>query len=161
MCLVVVKIYQLTLLGLLLVNNFKGECMPVGESAAIVALSTKAGVGMGLFATAIIFTDPAYKWMAIVGAIVGIGSAFHTLFESKDLSFTKRQVSAVMVKAFTLGIVAMPMTFLGITEGLLKKMIGVELGEVSISLSIVSAFAMSWYFTPILDSVVNKFREKR
>jgi hypothetical protein len=134
--------------------------MAIGESAVVIA-STKAGVGVGLFATAVIFTDPAFAWMAIGGAIIGIGSAFHTIFSVKDISFSKAQITAVMIKAFLLGLVSMPMTFLALTEGVLVKLMGVELGEVSISLSIVTSFAMAWYFTPILDSIVDKFRKDK
>jgi hypothetical protein len=129
------------------------------SGSTVVVASTKAGVGMGLFATAVIFTDPAFAWMAVGGAVVGIGSAFHTIFSVKDIPFSKAQITAVMIKAFVLGLVSMPMTFLAITEGVLVRLMGTELGEVSTSLAIVTSFTMSWYFTPILDSIVDKFRK--
>jgi hypothetical protein len=134
--------------------------MAAGETAAIAAASAKAGVGVGLFATAVVFTDPAYAWMAVAGAAVGIGSAFHTIFSVKDESFTRMQVTAVMMKSFILGLVSMPMVFLALTEGVLVKLFGIELGEVSISLSIVTSFAASWYFVPVLDAIVEKFKRE-
>jgi len=131
--------------------------MAVGEAVVNTAMA-KAGVSVGLFGTAIIFTDPAFAWMAIAGSVMGLVSAFHTIFEEKEVRFSKMQITAILSKSFFLGLVSMPLLFFAIYEGVLIKLIGVEHGQISTSLSIATAFAGSWYFTPIVDSIVTRFR---
>jgi len=133
--------------------------MAIGETVTVA--SAKAGVSVGLLGTAVIFTDPAYMWMAIAGSFMGLGSAFHTIFSQKEVIFEKHQIEAILMKSFALGVISMPLLFLGISEGLLVKMMGIEHSELSISMSITLAFAGSWYFTPVVDSIVSKFRSQR
>jgi len=134
--------------------------MAVG-GATVATASVKAGVSVGLLGTAVIFTDPAYIGMAIAGAVMGISSALHTIFSEKDISFARHQILAISTKSFLLGVVSMPLLFLGISEGLFLRLLSIEHSELSTSLSVALAFAGSWYFIPILDSIVNKFRSKQ
>ena len=127
--------------------------MPIAETTVV---SAKVGVSAGLLSTAVIFTDPAYGYMALMGAIIGIASTFHTIYSDKDRSFNKMQITAEMIKAFTLGLVAMPLSFLVISQGLLEEILKIEVGEISMSLSLVASFAFSWYFTLIIDIILKK-----
>jgi len=133
--------------------------MPVVETA--VATSAKIGVTTGLFTTAVIFTDPAYGYMALMGAIVGIASTFHTIYSERERKFNKMQVTAEMIKAFMLGLIAMPLSFLAISQGILSKIMGIETGEISMSLSLVASFAFSWYFTAIVDILLKNKKRRR
>ena len=134
--------------------------MHVGETTVVAISGAKIGASAGLLATAVIFTDPAYWWMAIAGAFMGFGSAFHTIFSEDDIKFNKHQIIAVLLKSFMLGVISMPLLFLGIQEGLFVKLLSVQSSEISVSLSIAIAFAGSWYFIPIVDVLVDKFRGK-
>ena len=130
--------------------------VPIVETTAVT--SAKVGVSAGLLSTAVIFTDPAYGYMALIGSLVGIASTFHTIYSDKTRSFNKLEVTAEMVKAFVLGLISMPLSFLAITQGLLDKMLNLELGEFSLSLSLVMSFGFAWYFTTIVDIIIKKRR---
>lgn len=123
--------------------------------------ATKSGLGVGVFVTAVLFSDPAYAWMSIIGAAVGIISMAHTLFgKGSMVKLTRVQISLEMFKAFILGVGAMPLMFLVISQGVFEKFFGIAPGEVSLSVSLVLSFVLSWYFVPILDAIVGRFLKR-
>ena len=123
--------------------------------------AVKSGVATGVFVTAAIFSDPAYAWMSIIGAAVGIISMAHTLFgKGNKLKLTRVQISLEIFKAFVLGVGAMPLLFLLISQGVFEKFLGIAPGEVSLSVALVLAFVLSWYFVPILDAVAGRLIRK-
>ncbi|HIP61509.1 MAG TPA: hypothetical protein EYG98_03040 [Sulfurovum sp.] len=132
--------------------------MAITEGAALTVAKV-GGVSTGLFASAVIFTDPAFMWMSLVGAIISVISTFHTIFSDVNTKFTKMQRISELLKGFVLGLVAMPLGFLLISEGIFSKLIGIELGALSLSLSFVSAFLFSWFMIPIVDTILIKFKK--
>ena len=125
------------------------------------SVAAKSGATVGIFITAAIFSDPAYAWMSIVGAAVGVISMAHTLFgKGSEVKLTRVQISLEMFKAFVLGVGAMPLLFLLISQGVFEKFLGIAPGEVSLSVALVLAFVLSWYFVPILDAVAGRLIRK-
>lgn len=65
----------------------------------ITTSAVKSGWGTGVFVTAAIFSGPAYVWMSIIGAAVGVISMAHTLFgKGSKVKLTRVQISLEMFK---------------------------------------------------------------
>lgn len=108
----------------------------------------------GLLAELVIFNDPAYAILAIVGAIVSASGVIHELFNNLDKP-TKGKVVAEILKGVVLGFLAIPFWFLTLsTVGgevafrLFEIESATKLGN---SVWLMVSFALAWYTVPIYD----------
>ena len=129
-------------------------------NASIAIQGGALATSTGMFAQLIIFTDNAYMYLAIVGAMVSMFGVLHELYGNGKSQENKMFIFTQLLRGLALGILAIPFWFLMITEGMLGHISGFDVGDVSNSLALIISFAMSWYTIPIFDWITEKVRKK-
>jgi len=112
----------------------------------------------GLLADVVLFTDHSYMYLAATGAVVSMFGVVHEVFGHDSDEYTVREAVAEMIKGLVLGFISIPFWFFVLTEGLLGRVAGIELGQVSNSLSLIISFALSWYTVPLFGWIVYKVK---
>ncbi len=123
------------------------------------ATVVKAGAMMasgGMMADIVLFQDKAYMYLAVVGAITSMFGVLHDVFSEDSKAYTKMQIMVEAIKGLLLGILAIPMWYLVITEGVLSHLLGYKDMSISNSLALIASFGASWYTVPIFDGVVKR-----
>ena len=126
------------------------------ETAALIKGGSMVATG-GLVADLVIFNDPAYIPLALVGAIVSASGVIHELSNADELK--KLKAVAEVLKGMTLGLLAIPFWFLMLSDignQLAQKLFDLnEPTRVGKSVWLMVSFGMAWYTVPIFNWLVN------
>ena len=105
----------------------------------------------------IIFNDPMYKYLAIVGALVSASGVLHELYNNEN----KKSLGAAfteVIKGIWLGFLAIPLWFLllsGLGDKILGKLFEIQIEQkIEKSVWLMISFVMSWYTVPISNWIV-------
>lgn len=126
---------------------------PISSTTMAIKAGTMVATG-GLLAELIIFNDPAYAILAIVGAVVSVSGVIHELFNNTE-DLTNGKVAAEVIKGIVLGFLAIPFWFL--TLSTMGGEIALRLFEIESatklgkSVWLMISFALAWYTVPIYD----------
>ncbi len=133
---------------------------------AVVETLTKGGAVMatgGLVSDLIIFNDPMYSTLSIVGAVVSATGVLHEVFHDDD----KRSVPAILsevLKGAMIGLLAIPLWYLvlsSIGSTIVQKAIDIEGAcKIADSVWLMVSFAMAWYTVPLFNFIVYKVKIK-
>lgn len=127
------------------------------ETAAVIKGGTMIAAS-GIAADMAILNDHIYLYLAITGGIVSMLGVFHEVFGHGSDNYTIAEVLVEVVKGIVLGVIAIPFWFLVITEGIMVRITGIDLGQVSSSLALIISFVLSWYTVPIFEWIVSKVK---
>ncbi len=131
------------------------------ETISYVAAKGGAMIaGSAMMADLVIFTDHSYIYLAIVGAIVSMFGVIHEVFGVHASEYSVRKAIAEVIKGFSLGLIAIPFWYLSITEGIVGKMLSIDMSGVSNSLALLASFALSWYTVPIFDMISSGIKRR-
>jgi len=128
------------------------------EPISTTASAIKAGTMLattGLIAELVIFQDPIYKYLALVGAIVSMFGVLHEVYGEHSKDYKGGEIAVEILKGLALGFLAIPFWYLIITEGVIQDMLDKEIGQVSSSLSLIISFGFSWHTIPVFNAIVN------
>lgn len=131
--------------------------MYMGEYAMFVKGGTMIATG-SIIANTALFNDPTYIYLAIVGAMVSMFGVIHEVFSNNDKTYKIYEIIVEIIKGIILGLVVIPMWYLSITEGVLGKILKLDIGQVSNSLALIISFIASWYTVPIFDWITGFIR---
>ena len=133
----------------------------MAEPLALTSASIKLGTMIATSSMAtnlIIFQDPCYICLAIIGAIVSMFGVVHEVYGEHTKDYTAKEIAAEVVKGVALGFLAIPFWYLTITEGLLQNLVGLNVGQVSNSLALIVAFGLSWYTIPVFNTIASSIK---
>ena len=126
--------------------------MPTAETIAIKG-GAMAATG-GLVAELIIFNDPMYQQLAIVGAIVSASGVLHEIWHDD----TKKSIGsafAEVLKGIVLGFLAIPFWYLlldAMGGQIIHKLFEIQTeNKIESSVWLMVAFGLSWYTVPIYN----------
>lgn len=138
--------------------------MPEPTIPITVAIKGGAMLATGsMMAELVIFNDELYKYLALVGAIVSMFGVLHEVLRNRPIQHTPAQILAEIIKGLVLGVLAIPLFYLVLSEGgepIIEKLFGVKVGGVGNSVWLIISFAMSWYTVPIFNWTTSKIRVK-
>lgn len=129
------------------------------NSSHIVQGATAVTSG-GIVTNMVIFTDHAYMYLAIVGAVVSMFGVLHELYGNNKKQDNTMYILTELLRGLALGLLAIPFWYLCITEGVFENISGLHIGNVSGSLALIVSFALSWYTIPIFDWITKKVRKE-
>ena len=135
----------------------------MAEVITTTAVIAKGGAMIatgGIVADLVIFKDGGYFYLAIAGMIVSMLGVVHEIYGEHTRQYNKAEILAEIIKGMALGSLAIPFWYLALTEGLLAKVFGINLHEVSNSLALMVSFGLSWYTIPIFNWISNTIRRK-
>jgi len=117
----------------------------------------------GLVAELVIFNDPMYSILAVVGAVVSGSGVIHELSNNPTgNNFWK--VASEILKGVLLGFLAIPFWYLllsAIGDKLLHKLLEIEIAsKMENSVWLMIAFFMAWYTVPMTNRIVKFFVKK-
>jgi hypothetical protein len=111
----------------------------------------------GMMAELIIFNDPIYSILALVGAVVSASGVIHEL-SNTEKQVTRMKVVAEILKGVILGLLAIPFWFLSLTTvggEIVARVFDIQSAtKLSSSVWLMVSFALAWYTVPIYDWAV-------
>lgn len=107
-----------------------------------------------MMAELIIFHDPMYGKLALVGAVVSASGVIHELANDTE-NHNLFSIFGEILKGIMLGFLAIPFWFLllsGVGDGLIVKLLDVQdANKMEKSLWLIIAFGLAWYTVPIYN----------
>ena len=125
----------------------------------MTSIGVKAGTvaASGVIADAVIFSDISYLYLALVGALVSVFGVAHEVFGANHGKYSSWEAVMELIKGLALGVLAIPFWFITLTslgdEALTKYLHLTPDPSTFTSLSLIIAFALSWFTVPIFDYV--------
>lgn len=107
----------------------------------------------------IIFNDPIFLWLSIIGASTSVLGVLHDIYQSKSI-VGARQIIVELLKAFFLGGILTPMFFMAymhVGDKLVEAFLGVKgIGGIFNSFWFLLSVLTSWYSVLIWGTIVNR-----
>lgn len=120
-----------------------------------LGVKTGAIVGSGVVAEAAIFSDISYLYLALVGALVSVFGVAHEVFGANNEKYSVGETAVELLKGLALGVLAIPFWFITLTslgDDILIKYLHITPDPSTFtSLSLIIAFALSWFTVPMFD----------
>jgi hypothetical protein len=122
------------------------------ETATIIKGGAMVASG-GLIGDLIIFNDPSYIPLSLVGAIVSASGVIHELSKHDEVKLFK--ALAEVLKGIVLGLLAIPLWYLLLTDAgndVIKEIFGfAEPTKVGKSVMLIISFMLSWFTVPLFN----------
>ena len=126
-----------------------------GTEATIIKGGSMLATG-GLVADLIIFNDPAYAQLSLVGAVVSASGVIHEISNKGDIA--KLKALAEVLKGIVLGLLAIPFWYLLLSDignSLAQKIFEFDgISKIGKSVWLMVSFGMAWYTVPIFNWMV-------
>lgn len=126
-----------------------------GTEATIIKGGSMLATG-GLVADLIIFNDPAYVVLSLVGAVVSVSGVVHEISNRGGMTIWK--ALGEVLKGLVLGFLAIPFWYLLLSDignSLAQKLFDFDgISKIGKSVWLMVSFGMAWYTVPIFNWLV-------